>query len=82
MGYVLLSSKHLLMEGYSTSNLNSGTNIIRYDDWSYELGINEFENEEKCFIPVKDDNNNGGQGCAIFVLFLIITVFVYYLIAV
>lgn len=55
---------------------------LRYDDWSYEMGINEFENESKCSTPVQDNNNNGGQGCAVFVLFIIITVIAYYLIAV
>lgn len=68
MRYVLSSSKYLLMEGHSTGNLNSWPHIIRYDDWSYELGIIEFEKEEKSFNPVQNNNNEGGSGCAVFVI--------------
>ena len=81
MGYVLLSSKHLLMEENSAGNLNTWPNIIRYDDWSYELGIIEFEKEEKSYNPVQGNNNDGGSGCAVFVVLVIITAFVYYLIS-
>lgn len=82
MRYVLSSSKYLLMEGHSTGNLNSWPHIIRYDDWSYELGIIEFEKEEKSFNPVQNNNNEGGSGCAVFVILAIITAFVYYLISI
>ena len=81
MGYVLLSSKHLLMEENSASNLYTWPNIIRYDEWSYELGIIEFEKEEKSYNPVQGNNNDGGGGCAVFVVLVIITAFVYYLIS-
>lgn len=69
------------MEGHSTGNQNSCPHIIRYDDWSYELGIIEFEKEEKSFNPVQDNNNEGGSGCAVFVIIVLITAFVYYLIS-
>ena len=78
MGYVLLSSKHLLMEGHTTGNLNCLPHIIRYDDWSYELGIIEFEKEEKSFNPIQGNNNEGGSGCVFFVVLTLIAALVYY----
>lgn len=83
MGYVL-TPKHSLMEGQSTSNLNSWPHIITYDDWSYELGINEFEKEEKTYIRHSDKNDNnkdGGNGCVVFIILAIITAFAYFLIS-
>ncbi len=54
--------------------------VVRYDDWSYELGKVEFEGEKK-YIPPYDNNNDGGDGggCffALFVAIAIICFLVY-----
>lgn len=56
--------------------LFSSSSIFRYDDWAYELGIIEFQDEQKNFMPI--DNKNGGQGCAFVILFAIAVAFIYY----
>lgn len=71
--FTILKTVGLICNGYPY--------VLQYDDWAYELGILEFKDEKKDFSPLPSGNgdDNGGYGCAIIVLIVLIGISIYLL---
>lgn len=57
--------------------------IARYDDWSYELKLPPYFNQESDFTDNSSQggDNGGGRGCGFFFILVVAILVVYYLMA-